>query len=289
MFQSAKMSLARFLARWCPETFVSRKMNQAEEFKNCPYSSDRLSGTMATCDVLGNVLKKRLRNEFLETDKRDLFLISLLVSSAAIKQWAVDSARLEGDFLNEAHMQSLFANAWRHSLYVYIPEVYNEQSNRHVIAMAYVPWPRLGEHKQPSKAVEMVARFFFRSISEFHLLHGDISVTNVLVDPDDDGRVAILDFGLSRVLSGVEAVDLLRVRRNSTTSVLLLGAWSQNGFTFSEDLWSDVIWPAVSAGSEDKEATSDGTFVRSLVSLTRMACQTGITVHQDVASMVFLD
>jgi hypothetical protein len=288
MLQSAKMSLTRVLARWCPETFVSRKMNQADESKACPYSSDRLSGTMATCEVSGTVLTKRLRREFLDSDRRDLGFVSMLVSSATISGWAADSARLEGDLLNEALMQNRFADAWRDSLNVHIPEVFDNQSDQYVISMQYVPWPRLGEHKEPLKAVDMVARFFFRSISEFNLLHGDISVTNVLVDPDDDGNVAILDFGLSRVLSDEEAKDLLKVRRQSMTSVVLLGSWAQAGFTFNEECWSRVIWPAVSGGCQDNEATSDGTFVRSLVSLTRMACQAGITVHPDVASMVTL-
>jgi hypothetical protein len=288
MLQYIKYSLTGMLTHWCPHTFVSRKLNQADESKLCPYSSNPLEGTVATCELDGAIIYKRLRTEFTERDARDLRMLAMIVKSPIISGWAMDSARYEYDLLHEADMQEAFWEAWQNDSRMSIPKVHRSLSSATVLAMDFVPWERLENtltKEHVAAAVLTVARFFFYSIAKHHLLHGDISTTNVLVNPNSLGHVSILDFGLSRCLAEGEAEALLRIRQISHTSRLILGSWNKDGHLFNDNEWTMTLLPAILGGHCDADATIDGTFVRSLVSLTRMACHVGLQVPSDIVTL----
>ncbi len=272
----ARQSIARLLCHWMPDNFTSRKLNQARGDIVCPYSSLPLQGTVAVCHLLPEGwLRKELRAERAKRDRQELQIVAKLASSSSVARWAQEAALYEYDLLHEARMQRLFRQAWQGDMGIVVPMIDAERSDHSVIVMRYIPWKRLCDAGPCSLAVAAAARFFFTSIREHHLLHGDMSETNLLVDPEDPRRVCVLDYGLSRRLSAEEAHELLTVRPQSPISRELLGTWLDPGLAgtaFTPEAWDTRWWPLVLRGGRDGEASGDGVFVRSLVSLTRMAC-----------------
>ena len=68
--------------------------------------------------------------------------------------------------------------------------------------MEFVDWPRLADVLNNTelfeKAVASTAFFFFNSINRAGLVHGDISLFNVLVDPKSkNGRICVIDYGIT--------------------------------------------------------------------------------------------
>jgi len=277
MLQSLQDQVLRAVRQWVPHTIVSRKLNQADEDTKCEYSNDFMQGTMATCTQEGSVLYKRLREDLIHGDQLMLTWIKLLASSPALSSWAKDSAKLESNVEHEATMQQRFFEAWKDHTDIVVPRVFGFNPNRHEIKMQFLPLQRLCDASPgPMRqlATESAATFFFQSIQNHQLLHGDMSSTNILICPKT-GKCGVIDYGLSRVLSKQEASDLLTIRRESPTSRELLGIWFSS-VNFSEDLWQQVILPAVQLGRGDTNACTDGTFVRSLIGLTRIACRMGL-------------
>jgi hypothetical protein len=280
MLNTIKDSTLRTLRRWVPDTLISRKLDQADDNTASEYSDAPLEGTMAMCEILacGTRLRKTLRVDLVEADRNALFWIRQLAPTTAIRNWARDSSEYEMDVEHEAMMQEMFRKAWRGEEDIVVPHVYVADVGKSSIIMEFLPFQRLRDCSPGPRrkhAALTAARFFFDSIRIHHLLHGDISATNVLVATDGRFRCGMIDFGLSRQLSPEESEMLLAPREDSVTSRTLLGIW-YSASQFSEELWVTEIWPVVMRGRDDPNACEDGTFVRSLVGLTRIACAAGI-------------
>lgn len=278
MLQVAQNFALSMMKRWSPDTFVSRKLNQADDEVVCGYSFHPMEGTVAVCERKGETVVKRLRPDLAESDRRELALVvKMMGEGSTVGSWAADAMRYEHDLVHEARMQQLFCDAWASDFYIHVPVVLPSSSSATQLVSQYFAWPRLldfpPECPSRSAALRSVARFFFESLRDKGLLHGDISETNVLVNPHMPQQVCVLDFGLSKRVSTEETKALLEVRPDSAASVEVLGRWKRPEADWSPTAWQEVVLPAALLGQgEGPEHCKNGCFVRSLTSLTRMAC-----------------
>lgn len=245
----------RVYERLYPDTLTVRKMQQARS-KEAP----ALSGTMADCEVdENNVLTKRIRRELQESDLRDLKLVQFLVPSEMIGN-LTKAAILEYDLLREAAMQKVFFELWKNDQIISVPEVL-EGSDEKELRMEFVPWPRLSESPRSRirLAVPELLRFLVMSIVNGNVVHGDISPFNVLLNPYDS-RMYIIDYGLSSVSPAL-------LTPNKNPAITISDAWHNEGFQFTLQWWDKQTWIDPSADS-----AVDACFVRSMMSLTYIAC-----------------
>jgi len=123
----------------------------------------------------------------------------------------------ELDYEHEAQSQRAFGRMWRGHPFVVIPEVVTERSTEHVLVTEYVEGIPFDEVKKLSDAKrnrfgEIVFRFFFGSLWRMRHFSGDPHPGNFLYM--DDGRVAFLDFGMTKKVSReqIEAeIDIIRL------------------------------------------------------------------------------
>lgn len=116
----------------------------------------------------------------------------------------------ELDYEIEAQKQRSFARAYRGHPFIYVPEVVTRLSRPRVLVSEWVDgldFERVKELPQPEKDRfgEIIFRFCFGSI--YHLMHfnADVHPGNYLLL--DDGRVAFLDFGMTKHLDS-EQIEL---------------------------------------------------------------------------------
>jgi predicted unusual protein kinase regulating ubiquinone biosynthesis (AarF/ABC1/UbiB family) len=123
----------------------------------------------------------------------------------------------ELDYEHEAQSQRAFGRMWRGHPFVVIPEVVTERSTEHVLVTEYVEGTPFDEVKKLSDAKrnrfgEIVFRFFFGSLWRMRHFSGDPHPGNFLYM--DDGRVAFLDFGMTKKVSRkqIEAeIEIIRL------------------------------------------------------------------------------
>jgi predicted unusual protein kinase regulating ubiquinone biosynthesis (AarF/ABC1/UbiB family) len=109
----------------------------------------------------------------------------------------------ELDYEHEAQAQRAFARAWRGHPFVVIPDVVTSLSREHVLVSEWVDGLGFEEVKkldQPARDRfgEIVFRFFFGSLYRIGHFSGDPHPGNYLLMPD--GRVAFMDFGMTKLI-----------------------------------------------------------------------------------------
>jgi predicted unusual protein kinase regulating ubiquinone biosynthesis (AarF/ABC1/UbiB family) len=109
----------------------------------------------------------------------------------------------ELDYEYEAQNQRSFARAYRGHPFIYVPDVHTRLSHRRVLVTEYVEGIGFEEVKQlgdeeRSRFGEIVFRFCFGSIYHLQHFNADAHPGNYLLM--DDGRVAFLDFGMTKKL-----------------------------------------------------------------------------------------
>lgn len=110
----------------------------------------------------------------------------------------------ELDFEHEAQAQRSFGRSWRGHPFVVIPEVFTDLSRERVLVTEWVDgvgFERVKEldQQQRDRFGEIVFRFFFGSLYRNGHFSGDPHPGNFLLMAD--GRVAFLDFGMTKKVS----------------------------------------------------------------------------------------
>ncbi len=110
----------------------------------------------------------------------------------------------ELDYEHEAQQQRAFAREWRGHPFIVIPDVVTSLSREHVLVTEYVEGMGFeGVKKLPAperdRFGEIVFRFFYGSLYRHRHFSGDPHPGNFMLLPD--GRVAFLDFGMSKHVS----------------------------------------------------------------------------------------
>jgi predicted unusual protein kinase regulating ubiquinone biosynthesis (AarF/ABC1/UbiB family) len=116
----------------------------------------------------------------------------------------------ELDYEFEAQNQRAFSRAYRDHPFIYVPEVLTGLSRRRVLVSEYVDgigFDRVRElaKEERDRFGEIVYRFFFGSIYHLQHFNADSHPGNFLLMPD--GRVAFLDFGMTKKLDA-EQIEL---------------------------------------------------------------------------------
>ena len=109
----------------------------------------------------------------------------------------------ELDYEYEAQNQRSFSRAYRHHPFIYVPDVLTRLSRRRVLVTEYVEGLGFEEVKRMDKPQrdrfgEIVFRFSFGSIYHLQHFNADPHPGNYILM--DDGRVAFLDFGMTKRL-----------------------------------------------------------------------------------------
>ena len=109
----------------------------------------------------------------------------------------------ELDYEHEAQSHRAFARAWRGHPFIYVPPVVTRLSGEHVLVTEWVDGAGFEEVRELDRATrdrfgEIVFRFFFGSLYRHGNFSGDPHPGNYKLM--DDGRVAFLDFGMTKKL-----------------------------------------------------------------------------------------
>ena len=110
----------------------------------------------------------------------------------------------ELDYEHEAQNQRAFARTWRNHPFIKVPDVVTEYCGEHVLVSEYVKGIGFEEVRELDQATrnrygEIVFRFFFGSVYRTGHFSGDPHPGNFLLM--DDGHVAFLDYGMTKLLT----------------------------------------------------------------------------------------
>ncbi len=110
----------------------------------------------------------------------------------------------ELDYEHEAQNHRAFARAWRGHPFIYVPDVVTSLSTEKVLVSEWVDGIGFEEVREMDEATrdrfgEIVFRFFFGSLYRNGHFSGDPHPGNYQLMPD--GRVAFLDYGMTKKLS----------------------------------------------------------------------------------------
>jgi predicted unusual protein kinase regulating ubiquinone biosynthesis (AarF/ABC1/UbiB family) len=148
--------------------------------------------------------------EALEADLRNAGMIMRLARAIApgLDARAVaEELRLrvmeELDYEYEAQNQRTFARAYRNHPFIYVPDIYTRLSRRRVLVTEYVEGLGFEEvrelpQEERNRFGEIVFRFCFGSIYHLQQFNADAHPGNYIQMAD--GRVAFLDFGMTKRL-----------------------------------------------------------------------------------------
>ena len=133
--------------------------------------------------------------------------------TAEIKERLTD----ELDYEHEAQQHRAFARTWAGHPFIYVPPVITSLCSEHVLVTEWVDGAGFEEVREMDVAVrdrfgEIVFRFFFGSLYRTGHFSGDPHPGNYRLMPD--GRVAFIDFGMSKRVdrADIEAeVEALRL------------------------------------------------------------------------------
>jgi predicted unusual protein kinase regulating ubiquinone biosynthesis (AarF/ABC1/UbiB family) len=109
----------------------------------------------------------------------------------------------ELDYEHEAQAQRVFARRWRGHPFIVVPNVVTELCRARVLVTDWVEGIRFDQMTQAPQPTrdrvgEIIFRFFFGSLYRFGQFSGDPHPGNLLVLAD--GRVAFLDFGMTKTV-----------------------------------------------------------------------------------------
>jgi predicted unusual protein kinase regulating ubiquinone biosynthesis (AarF/ABC1/UbiB family) len=122
----------------------------------------------------------------------------------------------ELDYEHEAQQHRAFARTWRAHPFIYVPPVLTELSSEHVLVTEWVDGRGFEEVRELDRPTrdrfgEIVFRFFFGSLYRNGHFSGDPHPGNYRLM--DDGRVAFLDFGMTKRVSPADlAAEIAAVR-----------------------------------------------------------------------------
>jgi predicted unusual protein kinase regulating ubiquinone biosynthesis (AarF/ABC1/UbiB family) len=110
----------------------------------------------------------------------------------------------ELDYEHEAQQHRAFARSWRGHPFIYVPPVVTELCSEHVLVSEWVDGTGFEEVKAGDRATrdrfgEIVFRFFFGSLYRNGHFSGDPHPGNYRLM--EDGRVAFIDFGMTKRVS----------------------------------------------------------------------------------------
>jgi predicted unusual protein kinase regulating ubiquinone biosynthesis (AarF/ABC1/UbiB family) len=116
----------------------------------------------------------------------------------------------ELDYEYEAQNQRTFARAYRDHPFIYVPDVITRLSRNRVLVTEYVEGMGFDDvkeldHETRSRFAEIVFRFYLGSIYQLQHFNADAHPGNYVLLPD--GRVAFLDFGMTKRLD-IEQIEL---------------------------------------------------------------------------------
>src|SRR3954463_405132 len=116
----------------------------------------------------------------------------------------------ELDYEYEAQNQRAFSRAYRGHPFIYVPDVITRLSRSRVLVTEYVEGAGFDdikqlEHEQRTRFGEIVFRFYLGSIYQLQHFNADAHPGNYVLM--DDGRVAFLDFGMTKRLD-IEQIRL---------------------------------------------------------------------------------
>lgn len=113
--------------------------------------------------------------------------------------------RQETDYAAEARHLRHYAELVGDDPQVFIPRVHDDLTTRQILAMDFVngePLDALAEHehgqRERDRAGALLYRLLLRELFEFRFMQTDPNFANYLLLPE--GRIALLDFGASRVI-----------------------------------------------------------------------------------------
>jgi predicted unusual protein kinase regulating ubiquinone biosynthesis (AarF/ABC1/UbiB family) len=110
----------------------------------------------------------------------------------------------ELDYEHEAQQHRAFARSWRNHPFIYVPPVVTELCSEHVLVSEWVDGTGFEEIRAADRATrdrfgEIVFRFFFGSLYRNGHFSGDPHPGNYRLM--EDGRVAFIDFGMTKRVS----------------------------------------------------------------------------------------
>ncbi|MDQ3587723.1 MAG: AarF/ABC1/UbiB kinase family protein [Actinomycetota bacterium] len=122
----------------------------------------------------------------------------------------------ELDYEHEAQNQRAFARAWKGHPFIYIPDVVTSLSTEKVLVSEWIDGVGFEEVREMDDATrdrfgEIVFRFFFGSLYRHGHFSGDPHPGNYQLLPD--GRVAFLDYGMTKRLSPERVADEVKAIR----------------------------------------------------------------------------
>jgi predicted unusual protein kinase regulating ubiquinone biosynthesis (AarF/ABC1/UbiB family) len=132
------------------------------------------------------------------------------LDAKAVAQELRERVMEELDYEYEAQNQRSFSRAYRGHPFIYVPDVITRLSRRRVLVTEYVEGigfdevKELGEEER-SRFGEIVFRFCFGSIYHLQHFNADSHPGNFILM--EDGRVAFLDFGMTKKLD-IEQIEL---------------------------------------------------------------------------------
>ncbi len=154
--------------------------------------------------------------EALESDLRNMGVLMRLgkalapgLDPKAIAEEIRERVMEELDYEYEAQNQRSFSRAYRGHPFIYVPDVLTRLSRRRVLVTEYVEGLRFEAVKELDKPArdrfgEIVFRFSFGSIYHLQHFNADPHPGNYLLM--EDGRVAFLDFGMTKRLDPEQIV-----------------------------------------------------------------------------------
>jgi predicted unusual protein kinase regulating ubiquinone biosynthesis (AarF/ABC1/UbiB family) len=155
--------------------------------------------------------------EALESDMRNAGMLMRLakalapgLDAKAVAQELRERVMEELDYEYEAQNQRTFSRAYRAHPFIYVPDVITRLSRRRVLVTEFVEGLQFDEIKQlddeeRSRFGEIVFRFCFGSIYHLQHFNADAHPGNYILM--DDGRVAFLDFGMTKKLD-IQQIEL---------------------------------------------------------------------------------
>lgn len=182
----------------------------------------------------------------------------------------------ELDYEHEAQQHRAFARTWRGHPFVCVPDVVTALSRERVLVTEFVEGLRFDAIRERSQAErdrfgEIVFRFFFGSLYRDGHFSGDPHPGNFLLM--DDGRVAFLDFGMTKRIDRPQIEAEIEVMRRGMAgdATGLHAALASLGYYAADD--EEVTPVAVMAHFrdltgwylEDAERTIDQDYVRQVM------------------------
>jgi predicted unusual protein kinase regulating ubiquinone biosynthesis (AarF/ABC1/UbiB family) len=151
----------------------------------------------------------------------------------------------ELDYEHEAQQHRAFARSWRDHPFIYVPPVVTELCTEHVLVSEWVDGTGFEEIKRADRATrdrfgEIVFRFFFGSLYRNGHFSGDPHPGNYRLM--EDGRVAFIDFGMTKRVSREDRdAEVIALRYLMTGDAI--GVHRQLGAMGFFDVADDEVMP----------------------------------------------